>query len=208
MAEEYFKVDKMLEEGRKDVSHMRQYPFTTQDTGGPREKKAHEDNAEFIVMVRSDGYGGYWYNDLRNEARVPGRRTDKSGRPVKPQTLSLWLREHDSGAAVLETEDKGLLIIKRERELIKFFRGLGHDDPIKSADARLSLEEDVWDEAVEKGIKPWDYLDAKISGDDPSAYTKGKTYEGESLRELKAPRPPAVTVVMSETETKGRGKGK
>lgn len=160
---------------------MLSYPFSGQDKGGPREYAAHEGNREFTCIVRSDGMGGYMFRDPRTGSEMCGKSHDAAGNLLAEKQVNLFLAQVDKSAWNLESRDRELDIIRRERELIDFFRRQGHDDPIKSTAARLALEEKVWDEAVAEGVKPSDWVDAKMRGVDPASLKSQKTYDGGPL---------------------------
>jgi len=151
--------------------------FTGQDAGGPREQKAHLEETQFRIIVRDDERGGYWIEDPSNNSRVTGSRRNKNGPPRPPFKLEMRLRNADDVRYAVESDDKALDIIYRERDLIKHMRRCGYDEPVAAATERLSHEMKVWDEAVKLGIKATDYVDAKIQGIDPKEIAKDRIYK-------------------------------
>jgi len=189
------------------ADHMRAYPFTPQDQGGPREKAAHESNQEFLCLVRWDGGEGYIFHDPRSRSQISGKRIDADGHQLAEKTVTLFLRQVDGSAFCLESRSKDLDLIRRERELIVLFRRQGYDDPFKSAEQRLALEEKVWDKAKEAGIKASDWVDAEIQGIDPKGMKTLKAYDGGSLSAIPVGAPQEMGVTQPGVSG-GSGQGR
>jgi len=151
--------------------------FTGQDAGGPREQKAHLEETQFKIIVRDDERNGYWIEDPSNGSRVTGSRRNKNGPPKPPMRLEMRLRNADDVRYAVESDDKNLDIIYRERDLIKHMRRCGYDNPVEAASMRLKAEMKVWDKAKEIGVIASDYVDAEIQGIDPREIAKDRIYK-------------------------------
>ena len=158
--------------------------FTGQDQGGPLEQKAHLEETQFWVIVRDDERGGYWITDPSNNSRITGSRRNANGPPRPPVKHQMLLRSADDVRYAVESIDKNLDVIYRERDLIRYMRICGYDEPISAATERLNAELEVWDKAIELDMKPWDYLDAELNEIDPRVVAKERVYKLKPIREM------------------------
>jgi len=175
---------------KEEHTRPKGHPFTIRDRGGPRELKAHENDTRFRMRVRCDKRGGYIVVDrVRNSTTICGSTIDPRdpNRKLKPTDIEWPLYDWDDKRFALESLDKGLDIIERERALIDYFRLAGEDNPFRAMEKRLVAEEKIWDKAVEIGVSPSDFLDAQMQDIDPQELAAMGQYKLAPMKVMRKP---------------------
>jgi len=181
---------------------------STQDQGGPREQQAHRENAQFSVVVRDDGRGGYWVENAQGH-RETGSLRSKDGGILRETVKPRLLREIDKAAYAIESRDKELDLIRRERQLIRIYRSRQSNDPVKAATLRLKEELKHWDKATKIGITAGEYLDANLLGIDPEEIARSGDYRLEPITDMSRLGLPSGTpsVTHAAKQSKGKARG-